>query len=180
MAGLVRTRWWQRLVLLSMAGTLAFMIFVYGRTFIPSSVFARVQASSPPGLLKVLNDYYQTRLSVAAYWEFTTRHAAGEPVVGYASICGGLEPGMWRPWGHGRVERILPDDSPEWVRARGIRGVFIEDAGLAERHVTVQQWLEQFHARLVDEMTYSTNPGWPRTHLYFARLETPDEPAGSR
>ena len=85
-------------------------------------------------------------------------------------MCGGLEPGMWRPWGHGRVERLLPDDSPEWVRSRGIHFVFVEDPALTENHETIEQWLKRFDATLVDQMTYATAPGVPRTHVYFARL----------
>ncbi len=173
MAALVRRQWWQRLVLSLMTVTLAFMIYEEGRTFVPSSVFARLQSLPRPGFLTVLDDYYQTRLSVAAYWEFTACHSAGEAVVGYATICGGLEPGMWRPWGHGRVERILPDDSPDWVRSRGISSLFIEDPALIENHETIEQWLKRFDATLLDQMTYSTSPGVPRTHLYFVRLNSP-------
>ena len=176
MARLVRCYWWQRLVLLLMTATLVFMSYNCGRTFIPSSVFARLQAGPRPGFVKVLDDYYQTRLSVATYWEFTSRHSADKAVVGYATICGALEPGMWRPWGHGRVERILPDDAPEEVRVRGIRHVVIEDAALEENHETIEQWLKRFNASLLDQMTYSTDPGAPRFHLYFARLASPDEP----
>jgi hypothetical protein len=170
MGSLVRSRWWQRLALLMIAGTLALLVYTCGRVFIPSSVFARLQDAPRPGFLRVLDDYYQTRLSISAYWEFTARHAAGETVVGYATICGGLEPGMWQPWGHGRVERILPDDSPAWVRSRGIRSVFIEDLALANNNETIEQWLERFQAELVDQMSYTTDPGAPRTHVYFARL----------
>jgi len=166
----VRSRWWHRLVLLGMAVTLAFMIFVCGRTFVPTTVFARLHDSPHPGVLRVLDAYYETRLSVSAYWEFTTRHSANEAVVGYATMCGGLEPGMWRPWGHGRVERLLPGDSPESARARGIRCVFVEDAALHNNQETIGQWLARFHATLVDQMTYTTDPGAPLTHLYFVRL----------
>ena len=170
MATLVRRRWWQRLVLLLMTATLAFMSYDCGRTYIPSSVFARLQAGPRPGFLKVLDGYYQTRLSVAAYWEFTSRHSADKAVVGYSTICGGLEPGMWRPWGHGRVERILPDDPPEWARLRGIQYVFVDQPYLTETHQTIEQWLGHFHATVLDQMTYTTDPGAPRSHLYFVQL----------
>ena len=179
MAALVRRRWWQRLVLLLMTVTLLFMSYDCGRNVIPSFVFARLQASHRPGFLKVLDDYYQTRLTIAAYWEFTSRHSADQAVVGYATICGGLEPGIWRPWGHGRAERILPDDSPEWARSRGIQYVFVEDAALNETHETIQQWLERFQATLLDQMTFATDPGAARTHLYFVRLAASGEPAAS-
>jgi hypothetical protein len=172
MAALVRRRWWQRLVLLIMGGTLTLMVYIYGRAFIPASVFARLQASHR---LQVLNAYYEARVSVAAYREFGARHAASESVVGFATICGGLEPGMWQPWGHGRVERILPDDSPVWVRSRGIHCVFIEDAALEENHETIEQWLARFNAVLVDQMTFATGPNVPRTHFYFTRLLPPGE-----
>lgn len=171
MAGLVRRHWWQICVLLVMSGTLAFTAFDYGRGFVPSWVFARLQASPQrPHFLKILDDYYHTRLSVDSYREFTTQHAAPETLVGYATICGGLEPNMWQPWGHGRVERILPDDAPERVRSRGFQGIFIEDAALQEKHETIQQWLQRFDASVVDQMTWTTDPGAPLSHLYFCRL----------
>jgi hypothetical protein len=170
MASVVRCRWWQRLVLLLMTATLAFMSYDCGRTYIPSSVFARLQAGPRPGFLKVLDDYYQTRRSVAAYWEFGSRYSTDKAVVGYATICGGLEPGMWWPWGHGRVERILPDDPPEWARLRGIQYVFVDQPYLTETHQTIEQWLEHFHATVLDQMTYTTDPGAPRSHLYFVQL----------
>ena len=80
---LVRRRW-QRLVSLVMAATPAFMIFECGRTFVPSSVFAHLQASHRPGFLKVSDDYCQTHLFVAACFEFTSHHSADEAVVGYS------------------------------------------------------------------------------------------------
>lgn len=171
MAGLVRRRWWQSLVLILMAVTLAFMGFEYGRAVVPSSVFARLQAApGRPHFLGILDDYYRTRLSVAAYRAFGSHYAAGEPVVGYATLCGSLEPGMWQPWGHGRVERILPDDTPEEVRACGLRGIFIEDSGLNAKSETIQQWSQRFGVRVVDQMTFTTDPGAPLTHLYFCRF----------
>ncbi len=178
MAGLVRHHWWQLLVLVVMSGTLAFMTFEYGRALVPSWVFARLQASPRrPHVLRILDDYYKTRLSVDSYREFCTRHAAGETLLGYATICGGLEPGMWQPWGHGRVERILPDDSPEWVRSRGLQGIFIEDSALREKNETIQQWLAQFDASVVDQMTWTSDPGAPPEHLYFCRLNARSDPA---
>ncbi len=179
MAAVVRHRWWQRLVLLVMAGTLALMTFERGRVFISSWVFARINASPHRSLFKVLDGYYQTRMSVSAYWDFTTRHSADKAVVGYSTVCGGLEPGMWRPWGHDRVERVLPDDSPEWVRSQGLRYVFVEEIALNEKKETIQQWLAQFNATLVDQMTFTTDPGAPPSHLYFARLVAFGEPAGA-
>lgn len=178
MAGLVRRRWWQLLVLLVMSGTLAFMTFAYGRELVPSPVFARLQASPwRPHFLQILDDYYRTRLSVEAYRAFATHHAAGESRVGYATICGGLEPGMWQPWGHGRVERILPGDTPESVRARGLQAIFIEDSALRSMPETIQQWLQQFDATVVDQMAFTTDPGAPPSHLYFCRLNDPGLPA---
>ncbi len=174
MESLVRQRWWRRLALAVMAATLAFVMYDCGRTFIPPSVFARARALPHCGFLKVLDAYYAARASVSGYREFATRHAASEAVVGYATICGGSEPSMWQPWGHGRVERILPDDTPEWVRSRGIHCIFIEGSlVLAIRHQTIEQWLKEFDATLVDQMTFATDPGAPLSHLYFVRLNPP-------
>jgi hypothetical protein len=170
MAALVRARWWQRLVLLLMTATLALTCFDRGRVFVPSSVFARLEASPQPGFLKVLDAYYQSRLAVASYWEFTTRHSAGETVVGYATITSGIEPGMWRPWGHGRVERILVDDTPAWVRSQGIRVVFVDEAHLAANKETIEQWLKRFDATLVDQLSFATDPG-VHFRVYCARLQ---------
>jgi hypothetical protein len=180
MAGLVRRRWWQTLVVLVMSVTLAFMGFEYGRELVPSSVFARLQASpGRPQFLAILDDYYRTRVSVASCRAFATRYAAGERVVGYATVCGILEPGMWQPWGHDRVERILPDDTPEWVRSRGLHAIFIDDNALQSKPETIQQWLQRFDARVVDQMTFTTDPGAPPTHFYFCRLNEAGNHAAS-
>jgi hypothetical protein len=177
-AGLVRHRWWQRLVLLVMSATFAFMVFENGRQLVPSSVFVWLQDHPQrPKAIKILDAYYQARVSVAAYRDFATRHAAGEKVVGYATKCGGLEVGMWQPWGHGRVERILPDDSPAWVRSRGITGVFVGEEALRDKNETLQQWLDRFDAKLVDQMSYATDAGKPPTNFYFCRLNHASEPA---
>ena len=130
-------------------------------------------------MLKVLNDYYQTRLSIASYWDFTERYAGGESLVGYATVRGGLEPGMWRPWGHGRVERILVTDTPDEVRDRGIRAAFVDDDALSANEETLEHWLERFHATLVHEISFTTDPGAPRSKVYFVRLAPPGPPAGS-
>jgi hypothetical protein len=171
MAELVRRRWWQTLVLAVVAATLAFMAFSYGRYLIPTSVFARLQAyPGRPHFLRILDDYYRTRVSTSAYRAFATRHAAGESVVGYATTCGSLEPGMWQPWGHGRVERLLPGDTPEWARAQGLHAIFIEDSALRAVPETIEQWLQRFDARIEDQMTFTTDPGAPPSHFYFCRL----------
>jgi len=176
MAGLVRRRWWQALVVLVMSATLAFMVFEYGRELVPSAVFARLQASPRrPHFLAILDDYYRSRVSVAACRAFATRYAAGETVVGYDTICGALEPGMWQPWGHGRVERILPEDTPAWVRSRGLQAIFIDDSALKAKPETIQQWLQRFDARVEDQMTFTTDPGAPPTHFYFCRLNAEPE-----
>jgi hypothetical protein len=168
---MVRRGWWQKIVLAVMLATLAFMSFEYGREFVPSSVFARLQSwSNRPGFLKILDDYYRSRISVAARRSFTTRYSADKTVVGYATIYGGLEPGMWQPLGHGRVERVLPNDSPDSVRSRGIQYVFIEDSAMRGKNETIQQWLDEFNATIVDQMTFMTDPGAPVAHLYFCSL----------
>lgn len=175
MDALVRRRWWRMLVLTVMSFTLAFAGFHYGRALVPSSAFAWLQHSPRPGFLKILDDYYQTRLSVEAYRKFTTQHSANETVVGYSSLCCGLEPGMWQPWGHGKVERVRPDDTPQWARARGITHIFIEDPALQVKNETIEQWLQEFDAEVVDQMAYTTDPGAPLTHLYFCHLRPPDK-----
>lgn len=171
---LVRQRWWQWLVLLVMGCTVAWQGFIRGRQFIPMSVITHMSASSQSRWLGVVKDFYQSRQSVADTREFTARKAAGEKVVGYATICGGSELGMWLPLGSRQVERVKPQDSPAIVRARGIRSVFLEDLALQEANETLPQWLARFNARLVDELVLVRDPGTPPGHLYFVQLN--DEP----
>lgn len=180
-ASLVRRRWWQWLVLSVMGFTVLWQGFVRGREFIPPSVVAYLSAGSHSKLLNAANGYYEARVSVARNLAFTARHAAGENVVGYATICGSSEPGMWQPLGRRRVERVTPQDPPAAVRARGIRAVFVEDLALQEAGETLPQWLERFDARLVDELTFSRDPGAPPGHLYFVQLNGDSvPPAGHR
>jgi len=176
-AWLVRQRWWQCLVLLVIGFTVVWLGYVRGRQFIPPAAVAALQAHIPAKVFSVVNDYFQARASVASNREFTHRNANGESRVGYATLWGGCEPGMWLPLGSRRVERILLSETPASVRARGLRSIFVEDNFLGETRKTLPQWLARFNARLVAELTFTTYPGTPPRHLYFVKLN--EDPAPS-
>jgi hypothetical protein len=167
-------RWWQWLLLSVMLFTLAWMTFVRGRQLVPATLMAGLHARHPQvKFLTVMNDYYASSLSVASGRRFLPQHNIGEAVVGYATACGGSEPGMWFPLGTVRVERVLPEDGTAWFRSQGIHYVVVDDVALKAANETIEIWMQRQQGSLVDELAITSVPGAPPGHLYLVHLSPP-------
>ena len=95
----------------------------------------------------------------------------GERIVGYATVVGFSEPGLWLPPGNHAVERILPDDTSRELREKGIHyvvvgGEYFEVA--AEK--TIEEWLDKYDGELIDQIHYDYSPGGPVRQLYLVHL----------
>ena len=49
---------------------------------------------------------------------------------------------------------LLPDDSPEQLRALGIRYMVVDGEALHLTGQTIQQWMDKYNASLVSEHTF--------------------------
>lgn len=169
---LVCRRWWQGIALASIVFTLAHLTFVRGREVLPISVVKNLQNTHPNSkFLSLFGDYYTAHESITEQRNFLQSSGlAGEKVVGYATGCGAVEPGLWLPFGSRRVERVLPGDSLSSLRAQGIHYIVVDNFVLGAAGQTITQWAAAYQADLVREMAFKINPGYPPIDLYLVHL----------
>jgi hypothetical protein len=109
---------------------------------------------------------------------FRNEIPAQEKVLGYATVRGEQEPGQWIPFGRRRVERVLPDDSPLELQAKGIHYVLVDGSGLGLLQMTIDDWTNRFEGTLVDSLRYESDPG-KTDEDYLVELNPPNgKPAG--
>jgi hypothetical protein len=99
----------------------------------------------------------------------------GERVVGFASMLGMSEVGLWLPFGQRRVEWVLPGDAPERLYELGIHYVVVEDSAPRAPNETIEQWMNRYGGDLVDQVSFTVQPGRPPRHVYLFHLR--DKPA---
>jgi FAD synthase len=63
------------------------------------------------------------------------------------------EPGLWMATPRHRVELMLPDDPPERARSLGVRCLVAHTYALDAAGISVDQWLEKYHATLLSQFT---------------------------
>jgi hypothetical protein len=169
---LVRRRWWQRLGLVVMLLSAALLVVSRARPLFPAvTLLSTLREHHPDSrALNRLWQSYGARLSV-----FEQRHhfqkylTPDEKVIGFATTCGGAEPGLWLPFGSRRVERILPRDTAEDLHARGIHYVVIDDDYFLGNE-KIEGWLTRYGAVLADHFSFQKDPGAPLGNLYLVRL----------
>lgn len=172
---LVRRRWWQWLGLGIMLFTAALLVLARNRPLFPAeTVIARLKAAHPQSafLSKVSDSYtfWSSMRNVEAN-PFKTNLPPDERVVGYATLVGFSEPGLWLSPGNRSVERILPDDTSKELREKGIHYAVVGDEYFevaAEK--TIEEWLNKYDGELIDQMAYDYGPGGPVRRLYLVRL----------
>jgi hypothetical protein len=169
----VRQRCWQRLALLSMLSAVAVLMVARSRPLFPAvTLTARLKESHPQS--KFLTHLWLSYAWLESIGEqrnyFQKDLPPEERVVGYATIAGCSEPGLWLPFGSRRVVRVLAGDTPEQLRALGIHYLLVEDIALAAAQMTIEQWGQRYAAQRVDQLEFLEDPYRPPGHLYLMRL----------
>jgi hypothetical protein len=120
-------------------------------------------------------DSYACRLSVETQRN-VFRHSLpeDETVVGYVTIRGSQEAGLWLPFGSRHIERVLPDDTALQLQSAGVHFVVLDDESLKLLNVTIADWTNRYNAVLVDSIQYETQPGLTGTD-YLVRLNPPHQ-----
>jgi hypothetical protein len=149
---LTREKWWQIFALTAMFLTVLMLIFSRVRPLFPVEL----------GLSRLKREHPQSHIVSKAYDAYSYRFwiqdqrdkleenlPPGRLIVGYLTFTGGMEPGLWLPFGNRRVERIFPDSSPQQMRSRGISYVLIDDRGLRLSGVSLADWLQKYDGFLV-------------------------------
>jgi hypothetical protein len=174
-ASLVRRRWWQRLGLLAMLLTAGLLVVARNRPLFPAETWLVPLKEKHPGwkFLARAWDSYACRLSVETQRNVPhNRLPANEAVVGYATVSGTQEAGLWLPFGQRRVERVLPDDTPQKLQAEGVHFVLLDSDGLEMLGLTVADWTNRYDGVLIDTIAYESQPG-STNRDYLVRLNPP-------
>jgi hypothetical protein len=154
-ATLVRKRWWQYAGLGAMLLTIAMLIVVRNRPLFPAiSILTPLKERYPQShFVATLVDSYSHRLSMLkGRSAFENTIPAGEQVIGYVTVRGSQEAGQWVPFGHRRVERVLPGDKPAELQASGIHFVMIDSDGMGLSSTTLGDWTNRLNGVVVDSV----------------------------
>jgi hypothetical protein len=174
-ARLVRQSWWQRFGLLVMLLAVGMLVVSRIRPLFPAqTIIAKLQAKYPHTqiFLQIEAAYASPRAITTMKNYFKKDLPPDEQVVGYATSNGACEPGLWLPFGERRVERVLPEDTPEQLRRRGIHYVLVEDVALEAAKMTIEQWMQRYDGSLVDQLAFLQDRHRPPAHLYLIGLHS--------
>jgi hypothetical protein len=175
---LARRRRWQQLGLLVMLITAMLLAMLRSRPMFPAkTLIAGLQTNYPQSkmLSKMSNSYAFISSFEKLRGIFKSSLPPDESVIGYATVAGNAEIGLSLPPGRLKIERLLPDDTPEQLRLAGIHYVAVDDSALESQNETLEQWMTRYDGELVDQVAFLLNPNEPQTHLYLVRLRQPSE-----
>ena len=167
-AALVRKVWWRRLAVGIMVLTLPMLVFSRHRPLFPAlAILEKLQQSHPhSGML----DRAWNRFSYP-YWieqqrvELRQRLPAEFTVIGYLAYCADTEPDLWLPFQKRHVIRFLPGDTPDQIRAAGIRYIVIQNDWLGLAKMTMADLLKKFDGELIYQAEYIDPNGPVRVYL---------------
>lgn len=171
---LVNQSWWQKLAYLCLLSSVILLIINPNRPLFPAMSLANhIQAKHPGSrALSLLQGIYGTPDSFRQAGD-RLRHALpqNENLIGFAGAGNAtLEPALWLPLGHLRVERITSHDTPKEITERGIRYVVIEESPSFDCR-NIDDWLNRYHAEILSDLPFEK--GGHRNHLshvYITRL----------
>jgi hypothetical protein len=173
-ARVVRERWWRRLAGIVMLVTVMMVVTSRSCPLFPAqTLFGWLHEKHPQSqvLAHVLVSFSSQNDVRIQRNCFQADLLPAEKVIGYYSIANcGAEPGLWLPWGVRRVERILPDDSREYVRSLNIHYVVVDEQALDITRQTIGDWLRGHDGELVSQVVFNLRWGHPPMHLYLVRV----------
>lgn len=168
-------RWWQWLGLGAMVSTAILMIIAREHPLFPAETIVAALKKAP------VKQTFVSKIDKSFHYWDSTRTIVADPlkekippaehIVGYATIFGYCEPGLWLPLGGRTVKRILPDATPAELFQSNIHYVLIGDEffGVA-RDKNIESWLNDYHGQLIDQTSYDYGPMGPIRTLYLVRL----------
>jgi hypothetical protein len=172
---LTRRRWWRVLGVAAMLSTAVLLVISREHPLFPAESIVAVLKKESVGhafVAKIDKSLY--------YWDSTRMVIANplkdkipqaEHVVGYATVFGYCEPGLWLPLGSRTVDRMLPDMTAGEIFRKNIHYVLIGDEYFSvTKEKDIGKWLNDYHGQLIDQTTYYFGPTGPIRTLYLVRL----------
>ena len=175
-SGLIRRRWWQMMAWLVMLVAVLLLVISRDRPLFPSHwVVGRLEAKYPhSNFITSIAATYAGATDFEKQRSFLMNHLPpDEAVIGYAADGGLAESSLWLPFGQRRIERIMPGDTLERLRASGIHYVVIEDSWLRRANDALPQWLARFNGILINQWEFLGDPHEPPQRFYLVRLQAP-------
>jgi hypothetical protein len=174
-AKLVRKSWWQWSALATLLLTAGMLVIARSQPLFPAKTILLPLKEKHPHwrFLSRAWESYACRLSVEEQRTiFDDSIPPDETVIGYATLRGSQEPGKWVPFGHRKVERVLPDDTPQELQAKRIHFVLVDPGALSAFNMTIADWTNRLNGTLIDTAQYETTPGATATD-YLIRIHLP-------
>jgi hypothetical protein len=162
----VRRWWWKAAALSVMALAIVLMIISRDRPLFPSQTLINNFLAKHP------NSKFVGRIghSYSDMWSCENEdRVLGQnmppdaKILGYATAEGGAEPSLWLPFGRRTVERVLPDDSADEIRAKGMHYVVVEDTLIG-----IDAWLLKYNGTIIQQWNFGVDS--PRI-LYLVQLQ---------
>ena len=136
-----RRKWWRSAALVMFSIAAVVLIISPARPLWPARTALRAaHSSSSPLLLRAANVYSVYRDRNDALEAIRRSFPADLRVVGFMAF-NTPETSLWRPFGSRRVLHIKQNDSPESVRARGIKFIVIDPDALGPRFTATPEEL---------------------------------------
>jgi hypothetical protein len=171
---IVRKRWWKLLA--------AFVLFLVvtvlvvaparplwpARTILSRAVERHPNSSSLGRALSVYTVYSQRSdplANVRALLPPDTR------LVGFMGTQDDIEISLWHPYFSRRVKDVQLSDSAHFIRDQGIKYVVVGGFNLAEKHVSLEEWLDRTHAEVIATTSATVKVSEGPQAWYIARLQ---------
>ena len=94
-------------------------------------------------------------------------------VVGFLGGSNDSEISLWRPFGHRRVEDLLPGESAEEIQAQGIQYAIVSGLYLNLHNQTIESWLLQHQASIVTSFAATLIVRGGPSPWYVVRFTSP-------
>ncbi len=151
-AQIVRRRWWRMASWLVVVLAAAVLILTPPRPLWPAQTILSAALESHPGhplLTRALKVYSVYAIRSDPLAPLRPLLPADYRVIGFLGTPDDIDISLWRPYGTRRVEHILLEDSPEFIRSKGFDFAVVSGLNLEQKNTTLAAWLAQSGAEWV-------------------------------
>ena len=171
---IVRSKSWRVLAWANFLLAAAVLIVTPGRPLWPAeTILSKLHTSHPASraIARALNvyDVYAVR------WDPLANVRALLPpnvkTVGFMGAEDDLDISLWRPFGHRRVEHVLPSDSLENIRERHLEYIVIGGFNLKLKGTTLETWLNRIGGRVIATTSATVKVAEGQQPWYLVRVD---------
>ena len=173
----VSRRWWPIAANLMMLLSVLVIVLTPTRPLVPARTALKALGERFPGngLVHRAHRVYSVYADRAdALREIREALPAELKVIGFASSSNDPEVSLWRPFCTRRVAGIVPGDTPDQLRQRGIQYLVFNDHALKIiHHTTIDEWCQQYKGDVVRKWIMPRRVSDPDEGWYLVRIAEP-------